>query len=427
MEDGSILDVDQFLAELKDTQGTADADAILTQFFTQNPSPGRLGRVLEATDDFVGALNRSLLEQMFTVRPRRVAFSTAAEISGVRTAKTYRLTVRKLQDPIVVLAKSRQQFLTVDNLDKFGGSEAFQRALKEEGVKEWRDEDNGELIHGATAIDRVSTETPYLPFTTISRSPVLSQFLLPAKRMPDILRVLLDLEADHFGPVAGKLALHVGVVVAKRKFPLYALLEAGRKIVNHPSLDRGSLQTAWFDTTNSGDFYRVYPTSAPGSSGRVFSKLSAVEEARQYWLTPGYFDFDYLGGTVDTQRLRYSDAGRRDAINYGWLSPRPVPLFRLKDVLKIQALLAPIGNTQRHELAVALATRLEQWREVGDSAIPVYARFAKAVLQDAFSGKGWYTLTAEEQDLLQKSADDGLLLETIEFFDHVVKGEATVQ
>lgn len=192
-------------------------------------------------------------------------------------------------------------------------------------------------------------------------------------------------------------------------------------------MNRGSLQTPWFDATNSSYFYKLYPTSAPGPGSHEFSNLAPVETGRQYWLTPGHFDFDYLGGTVDTQRLRYSDTARREAVNYGWLNPRPVPLFRLKDVLKIHGLLARIGTTQRHELGSALATRLEQWHTAGNSAGPVYARFAEALLQDAFGVKGWKDLTSEEQDLLQQSAEDGLLLETIEFFDHVVKGEATVQ
>ena len=152
MEDGSgsIADVAQFLAELKDSYGAADRNAILTHFFTQNPSPGRLSRVLEATGDFMSALSRSIIEDVFATRPRRVAFTTAAAVSGVRPARTYRLVAGKLPDPIVVLAKSKQQFLTADNLEKFGGPEAFERALKAGGVKEWRDEDTGEMIHGAT-------------------------------------------------------------------------------------------------------------------------------------------------------------------------------------------------------------------------------------------------------------------------------------
>jgi CRISPR-associated Csx11 family protein len=427
MEDGAISDVPGFFRELDDSQGIVSSDALLSSFFTQNPSPGRLTRILEASEDFIKALNQSLRANVFASHPQRIGFTTSVPVAGVRTGRTYRLMVAGLRGgPLVVLARSKQEFLTADNLDKFGGTDSVKLALKKNGVQEWRDEDSGELVNGSTVTDGGSLESGYLPFTALSRSPVFSQFLLPANRLPDVLRILLDLEAEHFGSVRGKLALHVGVLVAKRKFPLYALLEAGRQIVNHPSLNREALRTPWFNTDGVSDFYSLYPTSAPGSHGHEYSKLDRIEQGRRYWLTPGYFDFDYLGGTADTQRLRYAGhAPERPSIGYGWLHPRPMPLFRLSDLLEIWRLLGAIGTTQRHEIAAALASRLEEWRGSEATAVPIYARFAHAVLQDAFTDRLWNALSGEEKALLQNSALDGLLLETIEFFDHVVKGEAT--
>ena len=407
--------------------GTLSANDLAQFLFTQNPSPGRLMRVLEALDDFVETLTESLRASVFVARPGRLSFKTLMPVAPIEAGQTYRITISGLRGiPLVVLAMSKQEFLTTDNLDKFGGIDSVKLALKKNGVQEWRDEDSGEMVNGSTATDGGSLESGYLPFTALSRSPVFSQFLLPADRLPDVLRILLDLEAEHFGSVRGKLALHVGVLVAKRKFPLYALLEAGRQIVNHPSLNRGALRTPWFKTDGVSDFYSLYPTSAPGFHGHEFSKLDRIEQGRQYWLTPGYFDFDYLGGTADSQRLRYArNVPERPSICYGWLHPRPMPLFRLSDLLEIWRLLGPIGTTQRHEIAAALASRLEQWRGTETKASPVYARFARAVLQDAFTNQRWNALNSVEKALLQNSALDGLLLEAIEFFDHVVKGEAT--
>jgi hypothetical protein len=45
------------------------------------------------------------------------------------------------------------------------------------------------------------------------------------------------------------------------------------------------------------------------------------------------------------------------------------------------------------------------------------------VLRDAFGGKSWNAMRDQDRQLLQSSAVDGQLLDTIQFFEHVVKGE----
>lgn len=421
MEDGSITEPATFFRELEDTYGTIDANSVLAYYFTQNPSPGRLSRVVDAADDFADALIGAIRDKVFASRPTRISFTTPHAIAEVGVGRTYRVTVDGVPEPVVVLAQKNRRFLSADNLAKFG-AEALKKALREKGVRELRDEETGEVIHSATRVEDVSTKTEYLPFTTISRSPGFSQILLPADRVADVLGELLDLQSGHFGKVAGRLSLNVGIVVAKRKFPLYSLIEAGQKIVNHPSLRRGSLQAPWFSTADFSDFNKVYPTTEPGARGNLFSDLAPVEEGRKYWLEPGHFDFDFLGGTVDTQRLRYTDDACRHSINYGWLHPRPVPLFRLGKFLDLYSLLQPIGSTQRRQLGSALATKLEEWKGSPDRARPVYAQFANAVLQDVFTPGRWAGIPEETKRLLQNSCEDGLLLDTIELFDHVLKG-----
>lgn len=90
----------------------------------------------------------------------------------------------------------------------------------------------------------------YLPYIMLGFSPVFCQVLFPADRTPDVLEHLLQLFNERFGKVQGKLPLHAGLLAAKRKFPLYALLEAGQQVLNDASFQEGNLQAPCWDTTN---------------------------------------------------------------------------------------------------------------------------------------------------------------------------------
>jgi hypothetical protein len=344
--------------------------------------------------------------------------------------------------PLVVLCldERRQDFLTVDSLEKFRfergdrrlrGVGAVHSALKEGGIESWFDEATGTRLPGpgspaTVRADRFQTE-PYLPFIVLARSPVFCQLLLPANRTAAALQQLLALAEERLGKVQGKLPLHVGVLVAKRRFPLYALIEAGQQALDDPSFRGGTSQFPWWDTAGHADdpFYGHYPAVAPNGGAHSLTDLAPVDHARRFWLTPGYFDFDFLGSTADRHRLTYEGAadGRptRPAIAYGLLRPRPFPLHRLRAVFDIWKLLtAHLTVTQLHYLEEALATKLEDWDEIGNEAKPVFEYFAKALLRRSL-GERWTGLEAEQRDLLERSARDGLLLETLELFRHVLK------
>lgn len=416
---------------------------LATAVFTQNASPARLARIWEETETFLDKWIGELATETCCARSQRLSFTTATPAPKVRTGQTYRITVPNLRPgPLVVLCvdENRLDFLTADSLEKFrfqqgdrraGGAHAVQHALIAGGIESWFDEATGTLLPStgcpaAVNQDRFETE-PYLPFIVLGRSPVFCQLLLPANRAAAALKQLLAVAEERFGKVKGKLPLRAGVLVAKRRFPLYALIEAGHQLLEDPSFSEGKPQHPWWDTTihAKDPFYGQYPSEDPQSGVHRLTDLAPVDRAREFWLAPGYFDFDYLGSSADRHRLTYALDGHgrpnRPAIAYGHLRPRPFALYRLRKVFDIWKLLtAHLTGTQRHQLEEALVTKLEEWDEIGSEAMPVFENFAKALLRRSF-GARWMELAGEQRDLLERSARDGLLLETLELFGHVLK------
>jgi CRISPR-associated Csx11 family protein len=435
LEDGEISSAPMTFGEIADLYGTVDDNTLLSYFFTQNPSPGRLTRIWEATQDFLACLRSAIASDVFKSRPGRLSLQTAAAVPRAQPGETYAIEVPSLNGgSLAVLCLDGTRFLTIDSLDRFtlakggqtlNGRDAVDQALRDRRIQSWRRETDGVQIAQEISVANVACGGSYLPFTVLARSPVFYQVLLPARSVPQVLHKILLLGEDHFGKVRGKLPLHVGLLVANRRFPLYALVEAGQQILGYPDLRRGWLQYSWWESDPTDDFFGSYPTKEPDDHGFPIANLLPVERDKQFWITPGFFDFDFLGATTDRHRLRY-EAGApptRTAIKHGWLCPRPMPLHRLKQLLGIWKLLSEdLTTTQRHQIDAALGTKLEQWRSQGEEARPVFHNFAKTILQDAF-GRAWFeSLNSDQRGQLLSAADDGLLMDAMELFQHVLKG-----
>ncbi len=336
---------------------------------------------------------------------------------------------------VAVLCVGDADFLTIDCLERFTllqgdqrlrGTRAVEAALRAQGIKSWYSEASGAPLGNQTSVAQVALAGSYLPFATLAVSPVFCQFLLPASSVPDLLSSLLALEEAHFREVRGKLPLHVGLLVANRKFPLYALVEAGQQILNHPVFGDGARQDPRRDGGQSSEFYRYYPTREPGARGFNLTDLLPLGTGAQFWLTPGFFDFDLLGATTDRHRLRYEAASSpvRRGIVYGWLYPRPMPLQRLGELMEVWELLSKLTPTQRHQIDSALGAKLEQWRGLGEETRQVFRGFANAILKDAF-GRDWSdSLNQDQRNQLLSAADNALLMEAMQLFQHVLKGDA---
>ncbi|TEB12830.1 CRISPR-associated protein Csx11 [Pelotomaculum propionicicum] len=429
----------------KDPSYSLTAEDLATSIFTQNPSPGRLARIWEETEEYLWLWLSRVNSSIFPIKPQRFIFKTYSAVDGVRAGQTYRIVVPGLipkEMVVLCLDNGGQDFLTVDSLAKFRlerddvrfqGLSAVQQAIVEGGIISWVDEETSEQLSQAVSpsnpvrIDgnRFAVE-PYLPYTVLAFSPVFCQVLFPADSIPAVLKQLLALYNERFQKVQGKLPIHVNLLAAKRKYPLYALLDAGQQILNHPSFGKGLMLSPWWETSSlSGDpFFSAYPSKSASNGKHNITELTVVSGSQAIWMTPGYFDFDLLGSTADRHRLNYE--GRKDhwpvrpSVGYGRIRPRPFPLHYLQRMFEIWDDLYELSRAQRHQLEDALRTKLEEWVQVGEEYMSVFVRFGRVVLRDAYGDK-WQKLSVETKRRLEGSLEDGLLLETLELFQHVIK------
>ena len=446
--------LDEFVRDLRlrinDDVNQVTPEELASEIFTQNASPSRLMRMWEATEAFLDEWVEDIDSLVFTNKPVRLEFKVTRTPAGVKDRESYKLVVDGLgPEPLLVICKDRKrgEFLTVDSLEAFRlelenaslhGPEAVQQGLEGQGVKAWIVEDTGiDLLEddntGETITAGQFKNETYLPFIVLLHSPVSCQLLLPSNRVPDVLKLLLRMQESHFNEVAGKLPIHAGVVVGNRKFPLYTLLAAGNQMLSGAAFSEGRMTEPWWETscTQQDPFFKYYPESRPSGSRFTFTDLNSVEQkatGKNYWLTTGYFDFALLGSTADRHRIYYdlSEEGcpERPSVTYGFIKPRPLSLYHLEKmfVLWDSILSKRLTTTQRHNLEEGLRTKLQEWNMLGSGAREVFNEYANATVSQTF-GKSWKALSASERDLVLDSIDNGLLLETLEFYMHVIKGE----
>lgn len=428
------------------TDYTITGNDLAAAIFTQNPSPSRLARIWKATQEYLEGLVEVAVSTVFQERPQRLYFVVNERLQWPKHRETYRVTIAGLNPAsLTVLCTDndeRSSFQTVASPEKFSfkdgdemirGLKAIRRGLERNGISSAYDEETGQPIRDTRIscgqIEGLHAET-YLPFIELGRSPVFCQVLLPAEKIPAVLYQMLNLERRHFGKVPGKLPLHGSVLVANRRYPLYSLLEAGQMALNHDSCSRGTTQSPWWQNAErhgQDPFYGHYPKNPPNDKGWALSDLTPIEESRQFWMTPGYFDFDFLSSTADRHNIRYDSNNDnqpvRPSICYGFLQPRPTKLHRLQDLLKVWGILVEnLTSTQRYHMEHVLIAKLERWKAVSREEVkPVFESFGMVLLQTTFGKDKWCRLDQKQRTALIGSLKDGLLLEALELFHHIVK------
>lgn len=418
---------------------TLTKENLATYLFTQNPSPARLYRIWKETEDFFNLVTQEIKKKVYPCKWKRIKFALNYEELKSKTSEKiaekipYIIKIRGLEpENLLVLHTSDREFYTIESLEKFkfndkSSVDAVKDALSK-GIDWIAKEDEPDinlLINGQNIeISGMLSEEDCYPFIEITKSPLSMRLIVPASNSMVILESIVKLYNQRFEKVLGKLPLNIGLLVSKRKFPIYVLLDAEERLFHTKEFKESVAMDVWWDITSlrNDEHYSFYPTNKSDNQKYNLDDLALLSNGKLYALYPGYFDFDLLLGTQDRYNIAY-EGKRRTNEDYRLFSNRPYYFYQIPQMIDLWEILKNnISSAQINFIEEALINKLQEWRKVNEkSKEEVFRKFTEATVKDAFSNN-WDKLKIETQDFILSSAFNGLLLDTIILFRHTIKG-----
>lgn len=423
----------------KERQNVIDAENVLSALFTQNPSPARLYRIWRETEEFLNLVVGKIKSTIYSTKWTRVKFTVNTNefsklAKQIESETPYIIQMENLNpSDLLVFHNENGEFYTIESLEKYRfedktGLEAIKSAL-EQGMRHIELEEDSmnskNLIKSGECLQvNIPTDKEeYYPFIEINRSPLSLRLIVPAQDSIKIINLITNLYNEMFKRVIGKLPLNIKLLVTKRKFPLYVLLDAENRMLEGEEFTKQLAMNPWWNPVEYDEFYSSYPTNHIEHEKKyTLDDLSPISKGKTFYLYPGYFDFDLLLGNIDRYNIVYSKEKKikRADEYYKLLTGRPYYFYQISEILELWDVLTNLSSSQIHFIEEALTSKLREWRDVKDeNKKDVFMKFAEVTLKDAFGNK-WNSLRDEAKCFILNSVHRGLLLDTINLFSHVL-------
>ena len=326
-------------------------------------------------------------------------------------------------------------------------------------------------------VDYVDVDVPpYTPHIPLLTEPALFMALVPADRAMDIVNAMRKKYEREMAKVRDRLPLHLGVVIAPRRTPLRAVLEAGRAMLERGGRDEGPGANGWekwevverpklkkaddapeYLTEGNHHFeswwdvplerngrqvhlrigammgdgktcdewypYLLRRPLAPGEEPDVTAGLVHVcdlVEGQTVHIAPSTFDFEFLDTTARRFEIAYDGKGRRRG--------RPTRPYLLEEIETLQQVWHLSSERLTTSQWMALDGLIEQKRRVWDEPrgasekySAAFRQFVHDALRNAEWKKGWKMLDQRDQDLLKRAALQGILNDAINLYHEAMK------
>ena len=353
-----------------------------------------------------------------------------------------------------------RKLFTVERIDKRNPREEFDekdRILKTH--KEIADNLDGKEIR-ILLLDEKSREEigefnvkarkdeEYERYRKIIVSPTGFMIIVPANRSFELSQKIGKQFYLNFSKALGKLSLNIGIVLAYRKIPVFALLDAGRRLINEfsslkdlkttfisvkkeylkdyeiLSLKIGNKEIFWKIGTKLGDGnkdnYYPYFISTNGKPMH-FSEIKLNKGIKIY---PNKFDFEYLDSSIRRFDIVVNKNGKRCHSIIGNSGPRPYLLEDLEKFQKLLDIFKIVGSwTPIKDLEALAETKRMEWIKNNDSkTLEVY----KKLMESAIENKLLKFFEKEDfetniKPFLLESIMEGSFFDAIELFHFIMK------
>ncbi|MGC8979422.1 CRISPR-associated protein Csx11 [Caldisericum sp.] len=196
---------------------------ILQFLLRKNPSPARLRRIWESTQEFFEDIKKNLCAYAGIPQNRRTRYYW--ENVKINGKDVYIQDGEYYDGEAVFWANNGKVYLISYIKDLTSGAKFNLKRDKNNDI-----EGKEKAIGVSIDLDNAKTEL-YQPYMSIiDPTPISWQFIIPAEYVPNLIDNVMKKYDEHFKFVYGKLPLHIGVVVQNYKKPLYVGIKALRKI-----------------------------------------------------------------------------------------------------------------------------------------------------------------------------------------------------
>jgi hypothetical protein len=345
-------------------------------------------------------------------------------------------------------------------------------------------EQDRNLLGQARIVDVAYQRAQYATTIPLLSEPRTFMMLVSADKSLDVLQVIKEKYEREMGKVRDRLPIHLGIVYARRRTPIRAVLDAGRAMLESQTspqqwtveeskrvsqtngahfndvalleLRSGDRRAKWRIPLRMGDgatedrwYPYVYLETGGDDAGDQASSRRAVRVPRpagrapsqDCWIVhaadlraddvihvwPSTFDFEFLDTTGRRFEIVYDQAGRRRG-----RSTRPFLLEEIDQLRQIWGLISQRLTTSQW---MALDGLIEHKRQVwNESERPAHSQAFVDLVDNALRNaewrwkmdedevrSGWRNIGEEERALLQRAALSGVLHDTIDLYHEAMK------
>lgn len=408
----------------------------------KHPSFARLRRTWETTQRFWQEVESRILNEVLRQEERRL------ELTLDPPSLPGKFHVYEARYPFgdvpVVWDSDRQRLITATNLKTIGQS-----------WEEWAEKLRGTVtLYEPSSYGRASVRagdfqitgaelnaTSYKPYISLLTEPFVFMALVPGAKALEAACKIRDRYEEEMSRVRDRLPLHLGLVFFDHRTPLYAALDAGRRMLAFPN----ERQT-WTVEEADGDDYRriVFQNGVewliPLKMGDgvtddqwYLGSLSSASPGEQIQVHPSHFEYLFLDTSARRFDVRLDEQTRRrpHPLFGSRYSPRP---YLLEDLHRMEQIWQwcwqqdGMTTTRLHGIRDLLATRFEEWdlaeKERSANEWQTYEGLVAQVLGKEFSN---YAPGSPEYQGLRQAMLDGLFFDCLELHLQILKEKGVQQ
>ncbi|MEA3349874.1 MAG: hypothetical protein U9Q82_04560, partial [Chloroflexota bacterium] len=312
----------------------------------------------------------------------------------------------------------------------------------------------------------------YTPNIALVSEPSLFMTIIPADKAMKVVNAIKQKYEREMSKVQDRLPLHLGMVIAKRRTPLRAVLDAGRAMLektetaqkwecckvtdvqkkdtlpadetlNYLAKDNQHFEQ-WWNVKLECD-HRVIPMRVAGVMGdghtpdqwhahfltreplphdkfddEPWIRHDDLKAGDEVYITPSTFDFEYLDTTARRFEIAYDENGQRRG-----RPTRPYYLAEIEDIQKVWGIISTqMSSTQWMRVSDLIERKRRAWQEprgfTGE-----YSETFRQFISDRIHNIKWKQKQklekAEDWMLLEQAALHGMLDDIIDLYHEALK------